>query len=82
MTTEEFLADFAEILDVKPTSLTPDTDLRTIETWDSVAYLSTMVLIDEKCGVAISPEVLVESQKVSDLLAAIGLAAIGPGLEP
>ena len=77
MTTQEFLADFAEILDLNPASLTPDTELRTLETWDSVAYLSTMVLIDEKCGATISPEILVEAVKVSDIL-----AAIGPGLEP
>jgi acyl carrier protein len=70
MTDEEFLSLFAETVGAEPKSLTLDTELSSLEAWDSVAYLSTMTLIDEKMGVAIDPELLVESRTVGDILSA------------
>ena len=70
MTDEEFLSLFAETVGAEPKSLTLQTELSTVETWDSVAYLSTMALIDEKMGVAIDPDLLVESRTIGDILLA------------
>lgn len=67
-----FLGEFAEILGVQAGALTPETELKSFETWDSVAHLSTMVLIDEKYGVAIAPDALLNARTVADILAAIG----------
>jgi len=72
-----FLAELAEILDVDAGTLTPGTELGTLENWDSVAHLSAMVLIDEKCGVAIAPDALISARTVSDLMRAAG-HGIGP----
>jgi acyl carrier protein len=54
--------------------LTPTTELSSLETWDSVSYLSTMVLLDERLGVAISPDDLTAAKTVQDILNAGGPA--------
>ncbi len=66
------MGEFAEILGVEAGALTPEAELQSFENWDSVAHLSTMVLIDEKCGVAIAPDALMGARTVGDILAAIG----------
>ena len=71
---KQFLEQFAEMLGVDATDLAPSTQLSSIENWDSVAYLSTMVLLDEKLGVAISPDDLTEARTVQDILNAAGPA--------
>jgi acyl carrier protein len=71
---QQFLAEFAEILGVSAADLTPTTELSSLETWDSVSYLSTMVLLDERLGVAISPDDLTAAKTVQDILNAGGPA--------
>jgi acyl carrier protein len=65
---KRFLEEFADMLGTNPADLTPSTPLSSLENWDSVAYLSTMVLLDEKVGVTISPDELVAARTVQDLL--------------
>jgi acyl carrier protein len=72
--TKQFLEEFADMLGVSPAELTPSTQLSSLENWDSVAYLSTMVLLDEKVGVAISPDDLTTARTVQDILKVGGLA--------
>jgi len=72
MTREEFVKEFAEILGISPDRLHPDTELATFETWDSVAYLSTMILFDERVGFAISPEVVAKAVTLTDLMKVAG----------
>ena len=45
----------ADELNVDPQSLTPDTRLADIETWDSVMVLSIMVILSEGIGREIGP---------------------------
>ena len=61
MTDEQFLSQFTEALGADPGSLTLDTQLNTVELWDSVAYLSVMTMVDESLGVAINPDQLVQA---------------------
>ena len=70
----QFLAEFADMLGMSADDLTPATPLSSLENWDSVAYLSTMVLLDEKVGVAISPDDLTAARTVQDILDAGGPA--------
>lgn len=46
----------ADVLEVDPELLTPDTDLKEIETFDSVRVLTLMLELDAQMGVKISPE--------------------------
>jgi acyl carrier protein len=71
---KQFLDEFADMLGINAADLTPSTQLSTLENWDSVAYLSTMVLLDEKVGVAISPDDLTAARTVQDILDAGGPA--------
>ncbi len=71
MTKDEFLTEFADILGTSPGQLTMETALAGLEGWDSIAYLSTMVLIDEKCGATIGPDTLVNSKTPADIYSAI-----------
>jgi acyl carrier protein len=71
---KQFLDEFADMLGMSAADLTPDTQLSSLENWDSVAYLSTMVLLDERVGVAISPDDLTAARTVQDILDAGGPA--------
>jgi acyl carrier protein len=61
---KQFLEEFAEMLGMRGDELTPSN----LDNWYSVAYLSTMVLIDEKFGVTISPDDLTSAQTIQDIL--------------
>jgi acyl carrier protein len=52
-------------------SLHPETEMLSLEGWDSVSYLSAMVLIDEKLSVRVQPELFSHAQTFGDILAAI-----------
>jgi acyl carrier protein len=68
MTKTEFIFEFAGLLGISPDALTPETEMSKVENWDSVAYLSALVLIDEKLGIALRPEVLSGANKFGDIL--------------
>lgn len=71
MTKEDFTREFSEILSIDPHQLTPDSDLTEIPEWDSVAYLSAMVLIDDKLALTIRPDVLSNAKTFGDIIAAV-----------
>jgi len=43
------------VLEVEPGSLGPETDLNSIETFDSVSVLTLMITLDEQAGIKITP---------------------------
>jgi acyl carrier protein len=68
MKKSDFIRELAEILNVPSDSLSAvSLSLRDIEAWDSVAYLATMVLLDEKVGVTVRAERIAESKTLGDL---------------
>lgn len=71
MTIDEFTSEFALILDMNASDLRPETLLNSIEAWDSVAYLTAMVLIDEKLGITLRPELISRAEKFGDILDAV-----------
>jgi acyl carrier protein len=68
VSTDEFLNEFAEVLAVDRAAIALDTPLSSLEAWDSVAYLGMMVMLEEKMGVTIPPDTLVEAKTPGDLL--------------
>ncbi len=68
MTETEFTLEFAQLLDIAPDELNPETDLQSLDTWDSVGYLSAMVLIDERLGLTVRPDDLPEARTFGDIL--------------
>lgn len=45
----------AGVLEIDPSILDPDTDLNTIDNFDSVSVLTLMITVDEQAGIKISP---------------------------
>jgi len=77
MTEKEFIAEFAEMFEISPAELQPETELAMIPMWDSVAYLSSMLLIDEKLGMAVRAEVFSQAVTFGDILAVVAPALQG-----
>jgi acyl carrier protein len=59
------------MLGIDAAQLLPETDLTALPEWDSVAYLSAMVLIDEKLAIAIRPDLLSTARTFDEILAAV-----------
>jgi len=71
MTREQFIQEFAALIEIAPDHLQEDTLMANLENWDSVAYLSAMVFIDERLGITVKPEVLSRSEHFGDILRAV-----------
>ena len=67
MTPDEFLANFADILEVSPDSISLDTQLDSLANWDSINVLTYMMMVDEKLSKQVDPEKVASAQAVSDL---------------
>lgn len=53
MNVQNFIEKFAEAIDVEATELTAETEFRTLEEWDSVAYISVIAMMDEEYDIQI-----------------------------
>jgi acyl carrier protein len=71
MTKTDFMREFEDMLGQPAGSLTSETDMLSLEHWDSVDYLSALVLIDEKLSVRVQPELFSRAQTFGDILTAI-----------
>lgn len=47
MNVQEFIENFAEAIDIEATELTAETEFRTLDEWDSVAYISVIAMMDD-----------------------------------
>jgi acyl carrier protein len=55
MTRDRLRQVVADVLEVEPEQLCPETDLITIETFDSVGILTLMIALDEQAGIKLGP---------------------------
>lgn len=69
MTNEEKIKIIEEIMDLNEGALTPETTLKDIEEWDSVAFLSFIAMMDDEFGKTIKGSVVREQKTVADLMA-------------
>ena len=53
MNVQEFIEKFAEAIDIEASELTVDTEFRTLDEWDSVAYISVIAMMDEEYDIQI-----------------------------
>ncbi len=67
MPVEDFLVEFAEIVERDPSTLTLETELKDIGTWDSLSQVSFMAMLDEKFGKSVDPDRLDDAGTVGDL---------------
>jgi acyl carrier protein len=71
MSKDEFTHEFAEVLGIDSSQLNSETDLTALPEWDSVAYLSAMVFIDDRLAIAVRPEIISNARTFADILAAV-----------
>ena len=68
----QFLAQMQEILEIEDRTLSPDEKFRELPEWSSLAYLSTIAMIDDEYNVIISAADFRELQTIADIARAIG----------
>ncbi len=64
----EFLRLLDALLELEPGALTGPEELQD-HGWDSLAALGFMALVEEQFGVIVSPDSLIKSETVDDLIA-------------
>lgn len=62
---DEFLNEMAEILDED--TVTPDAELTSFESWDSLAVLSVAALADAQFGVTMSAQEINQAKTIEQL---------------
>ena len=67
MGNDEFLRAFEEALEIPLGALHGTEKFEELEGWDSVAMVTVMSLVDEKCGVQLSPRRIAACATVNDL---------------
>lgn len=74
----DFHAGMAEILELDPASVGPETPLESdASTWDSLAIVSTIALVDDCFGVMLSGQALMGCTTVADIQALVDAARPG-----
>ena len=68
MTEQEKLAMLEELLEEDAGSLSPDTVLEELDSWDSMAKLSLIVLMDDEFSKNLSGETIRGFVRVADIL--------------
>ncbi|MCB1886728.1 MAG: acyl carrier protein [Rhodocyclaceae bacterium] len=69
MNTSEKLELVADLLSVSPTDITPETPLKSLDTWDSMAALSLVILLEEQFGRAdVGGSEIKRLESVADIL--------------
>lgn len=72
MTQEEKIALLEEMLELDGGTLTPETELNSIDEYDSMAKLSLIVLMDDECGKKLTGEQIREFKTVQNILDFMG----------
>lgn len=68
MTIEEKLELIAETIDADRANIKPETELCTLDEWDSMGVISTIAMLDRKFKKVLSAEEIEKLQKVQDIL--------------
>ncbi len=69
MTDEKKIELLAELMDVDSETLTPDTVLKGMPEWDSIALISFIAMMDEEFNKVVKGAEVKEQKTVADLMA-------------
>ena len=72
MTNEEKIAMLENVLELDEGTLKPETDLSTIDEYDSMAKLSLIVMMDDEFGKKLTGEQIFKFKTVQDILDFMG----------
>lgn len=71
----EFLNELEGLLEVPRGSLTGAEELASLQSWDSLAVLAYIALVDSKCGTVVPANKIVDCTTVDDLVSLAGVSA-------
>ena len=66
-----FLLHLDEMLELDPGTLTGEETLEDLESWDSLAVISFIALVDEQFGMVVEGQKLAQARTIGDLIALI-----------
>ncbi|MCI8406887.1 MAG: acyl carrier protein [Oscillospiraceae bacterium] len=69
MTNERKMELLAEIMDLSPDALSPDTVLEELDEWDSIALISFIAMMDDEFGKVVKGMEVKERKTVAELMA-------------
>ena len=64
---DKFAQEFGSIVEADSASISPQTDLESIQQWDSVAVVAFMAFVSESSGAVVDPEKIARAKTVGDL---------------
>lgn len=71
MNTQAFLDQMKDVLDIDDRELSLDDEFKSFDEWDSLAYLSTIAMIDDEYNVVISAAEFRTLTTLGDIVKAI-----------
>lgn len=74
MTKEKFVELFVEELEIEDVTVTLDTELKTLEEWDSMGFMITIGFVSDNFNKSITSKELESLETLNDLLDIIGLS--------
>jgi acyl carrier protein len=72
MTKQEFLRELEDVLEADAESIKGDETLADLGSWDSLAVMSFIAMVDENYGVTLAASKLAAAKSVGDLIALLG----------
>ncbi len=76
MDAPQFLAELDELFELDPGTVTPANVIQDIPGWSSLTFMGLIALIDEECGLTLSPDTILSCETVADLLKEVGLTEV------
>ena len=71
MDTQAFLDQMKDVLDIDDRELSLDDEFKSFDEWDSLAYLSTIAMIDDEYGIVINAAEFRTLTTLGDIVKAI-----------
>ena len=68
MSNEEKMALLEDMFEVDKGEISPETELESIDSWDSMMKLTLIVLMDEECGKALKSDDIKGFKTLQDLM--------------
>ena len=68
MTSKEFIDRFEETLELEAGSITKDQQLSELGSWDSLAIMALLAMVDEQTGVTLPGSKIAKANTVQDLI--------------
>ena len=65
---KEFLNELDDIFEVEIGTITPETNFKDLEEWDSVTLLSLVAIFEEEYGVLLSNDIIDKSDTLLELV--------------